>query len=64
MNDERRLFSRDWRARLSFSRESGKGFAAPGGEFTRALYEWVLTDKKTRLGPCCEGIGLLNWVWE
>ena len=64
MNDERRLFSRDWRARLSFSRESGKGFAAPGGEFTRALYEWVLTDKENAPGPCCAGSGLSNWVRE
>ena len=55
MNDERRLFSRDWRARLSFSRESGKGFAAPGGEFTRALYEWVLTDEENALRSLLRG---------
>ena len=55
MNDERRLFSRDWRARLSFSRESGKGFAAPGGEFTRALYEWVLTDEENALRSLLHG---------
>ena len=35
--------SRDWRARLSQSRDLGTGFAAPGGEFTRALYEWSFT---------------------
>ena len=35
--------SRDWKERLSVSRELGTGFAAPGGEFTRALYEWSLT---------------------
>ena len=35
--------SRDWRERLSVSRDQGTGFAAPGGEFTRALYEWSLT---------------------
>ena len=29
MSDERRLFSRDWKERLSLSRASGKGFAAP-----------------------------------
>ena len=34
---------RDWRARLNFSRDLGTGFAAPGGEFTRALYEWSFT---------------------
>ena len=37
--------SRDWRERLSLSRDLGTGFAAPGGEFTRALYEWALTDR-------------------
>ena len=35
--------SRDWKDRLSVSRDLGTGFAAPGGEFTRALYEWSLT---------------------
>ena len=39
------LNSRDWRKRLSASRDLGTGFAAPGGEFTRALYEWALTDR-------------------
>ena len=34
------LSSRDWRQRLGVSRELGTGFAAPGGEFTRALFEW------------------------
>ena len=32
---------RDWRARLEESRATGLGFAAPGGEFTRALFEVV-----------------------
>ena len=44
MDEHDGLFSRDWKNRLSYSRKKGKGFAAPGGEFTRALYEWVLTD--------------------
>jgi hypothetical protein len=35
--------SRDWRVRLKHSRDQGSGFAAPGGEFTRALYEWSFT---------------------
>ena len=35
--------SRDWKERLSVSRDLGTGFAAPGGEFTRALFEWSLT---------------------
>ncbi len=38
INDER-----DWRVRLNYSRSEGTGFAAPGGEFTRALYEWSFT---------------------
>lgn len=33
--------TRDWRARLEKSRSAGLGFAAPGGEFTRALFELV-----------------------
>jgi len=33
----------DWRERLGVSRDLGTGFAAPGGEFTRSLYEWSLT---------------------
>lgn len=37
--------SRDWRDRLSRSRDLGSGFAAPGGEFTRALYEWSFTPR-------------------
>ena len=36
------LGSRDWRQRLGVSRDLGTGFAAPGGEFTRALFEWSL----------------------
>ena len=35
--------SRDWKERLSVSRDLGTGYAAPGGEFTRALYEWTLS---------------------
>ena len=34
---------RDWRDRLNYSRDLGTGFAAPGGEFTRALFEWSFT---------------------
>jgi hypothetical protein len=41
--------SRDWRERLSDSRDRGTGFAAPGGEFTRALFEWVVADSKGKL---------------
>lgn len=36
------LHSQDWRERLVVSRDLGTGFAAPGGEFTRALFEWSL----------------------
>lgn len=41
--------SRDWRERLADSRDQGTGFAAPGGEFTRALFEWVVADPKGKL---------------
>jgi len=41
--------SRDWRQRLSATRDQGTGFAAPGGEFTRALFEWVVADPKGEL---------------
>ena len=41
--------SRDWRERLSDSRDQGTGFAAPGGEFTRALFEWVIANPKGKL---------------
>ena len=36
------LESQNWRDRLDVSRDLGTGFAAPGGEFTRALFEWSL----------------------
>ena len=49
------LQSRDWRERLSTSRDLGTGFAAPGGEFTRALYEWALTDRGNLLKDLIQG---------
>ena len=50
MEKEREVsISRDWKERLSVSRDLGTGFAAPGGEFTRALYEWALTPDGTFL---------------
>jgi hypothetical protein len=55
MEDPERLCSRDWKTRLSYSREKGKGFAAPGGEFTRALYEWALTDEGSALRSLLHG---------
>lgn len=36
------LSSQNWRDRLRVSRDLGTGFAAPGGEFTRALFEWSM----------------------
>ena len=33
---------RDWRARLEMSRRVGLGFAAPGGEFSKALFAAVV----------------------
>ena len=41
--------------RLSTSRDLGTGFAAPGGEFTRALYEWALTDQGNLLKDLLQG---------
>ena len=32
---------RDWRVRLGVSRRMGLGFAAPGGEYSRSLFEFV-----------------------
>ena len=49
------LLSRDWRERLSTSRDLGTGFAAPGGEFTRALYEWAMTDRGNFLKEIIKG---------
>ena len=47
--------SRDWRERLNQSRDLGTGFAAPGGEFTRALYEWSFTPNGTILHSLLKG---------
>ena len=47
--------SRDWKERLSFSRDLGTGFAAPGGEFTRALYELSLTPSGLFLNQLLKG---------
>ena len=46
---------RDWRVRLSHSRDEGTGFAAPGGEFTRALFEWSFTPKGKILHSLLKG---------
>jgi hypothetical protein len=46
---------RDWRVRLNHSRDLGTGFAAPGGEFTRALFEWSLTPHGKLLHTLLEG---------
>lgn len=45
----------DWRVRLSHSRDEGTGFAAPGGEFTRALFEWSFTPKGKILHSLLKG---------
>ena len=52
--------SRDWRERLSVSRDQGTGFAAPGGEFTRALYEWSLTQDGEFLSSVLQGRRLVE----
>ena len=49
------LRSRDWKERLVVSRELGTGFAAPGGEFTRALFEWSLTPAGAFLHTLLQG---------
>jgi hypothetical protein len=46
---------RDWRDRLSHSRDEGTGFAAPGGEFTRALFEWSFTPRGKILHSLLKG---------
>ena len=47
--------SRDWKDRLSYSRGLGHGFAAPGGEFTRALFEWSFTPQGKLLHSLIQG---------
>ena len=49
------LGSRDWKERLVVSRDLGTGFAAPGGEFTRALFEWSLTPAGAFLHTLLQG---------
>jgi len=49
------LGSRDWKERLVVSRDLGIGFAAPGGEFTRALFEWSLTPAGAFLHTLLQG---------
>ena len=34
-----------WKDRLWLSRKEGVGFAAPGGEFTRAFGQWLMTEE-------------------
>ena len=43
-----------WRCRLSHSRKTSRGFAAPGGEFTRALYEAIRSES---VGKVKEALG-------
>jgi hypothetical protein len=45
----------DWRLRLSQSRDLGTGFAAPGGAFTRALFEWSFTPQGQLLHSLLNG---------
>ena len=54
---------RDWRARLNFSRDLGTGFAAPGGEFTRALYEWSFTPDGSLLESLNGEKSSRAWSW-
>ena len=45
----------DWRERLSKSRDLGLGFAAPGGQFTRALHEACLARRAGNLPGSLKG---------
>ena len=40
---------------MSYSRGLGHGFAAPGGEFTRALFEWSFTPQGKLLHSLIQG---------
>ena len=55
-----RLDSRNWRDRLRVSRDMGTGFAAPGGEFTRALFEWSMMPAGQFLRAILEGTRLVE----
>lgn len=46
---------RDWRERLGESRDLGLGYAAPGGQFTRALYEACLARRAGNLPGSLKG---------
>tara|TARA_Y100001934_G_scaffold101337_1_gene124586 strand:- start:917 stop:1618 length:702 start_codon:yes stop_codon:yes gene_type:complete len=46
---------RDWRERLDESRDMGLGYAAPGGQFTRALYEACLARRAGNLPGALKG---------
>ena len=46
---------RDWRERLEESRDMGLGYAAPGGQFTLALYEACLSRRAGNLPGSLKG---------
>jgi hypothetical protein len=46
---------RDWKTRLDVSRGLGLGFAAPGGNFSRALYEAVMGGLASEIKSALEG---------
>ena len=46
---------RDWLERLDKSREQGQGYAAPGGQFTQALYEACLARRAGNLPGSLKG---------
>ena len=54
------LDSRNWRDRLRVSRDMGTGFAAPGGEFTRALFEWSMMPGGQFLRAILQGTRLVE----
>ena len=54
------LDSMNWRDRLRVSRDMGTGFAAPGGEFTRALFEWSMMPGGQFLRAILQGTRLVE----
>ena len=51
---------RDWRERLDESRDMGLGYAAPGGQFTRALYEACLARRAGNLPGSLKGESVIE----
>lgn len=46
---------KDWKARLHISEDRKVGFAAPGGEFTRAFASWIHSQKSLPFAKAIQG---------